>query len=205
MRAIVFLVALVAFAAIAEGTIASNVALSVRLLAHKDECFLEDVPAAGTKVYLHFMVTSGGQLDVDASIFGPDSQLIWSADKEREARVLFKARLPGVHKVCFSNKMSTVTAKTVAFNLQVGDPAEDSKGHSVDPMERSIIHIAEGLTEIKNEQNYLRTRERIHRDTVESTNSRVMYWSVAEIALILAMGIGQVLYLKRCFETRRNV
>jgi hypothetical protein len=182
-----------------------NTALAVRVLAHKDECFLEEVGAAGTKIYMHFLVTVGGALDIDAAIYGPDAQLVWAAEKEKEARVLFKATLPGTHKFCFSNKMSTVTAKTVAFNIQVGDPAEGTKGRPIDPMERSLIKITEGLQEIRQEQNYLSVRERIHRETVESTNTRVMVWSLLEMALILGMGAGQVLYLRKSFEKRRNV
>eukprot|EP00331_Platyophrya_macrostoma_P005913 CAMPEP_0176424336 /NCGR_PEP_ID=MMETSP0127-20121128/10783_1 /TAXON_ID=938130 /ORGANISM="Platyophrya macrostoma, Strain WH" /LENGTH=195 /DNA_ID=CAMNT_0017805387 /DNA_START=30 /DNA_END=614 /DNA_ORIENTATION=- len=167
-------------------------AVAVRIPAHKDECFFEDVPSAGVKVYLHYIVTSGGALDIDASVYGPDQELIWAAEKERESRVLFKTRLPGIHKVCFSNKMSTLTSKVVGFNIQVGDPADSTKEHEVDPMERSIVHVAMGLNDIKSEQVFLRTRERIHRDTSESTNTRVLLWSIGEIALICFMGVGHV-------------
>lgn len=184
---------------------AASGAVAIRIPAHKDECFFEDVPAAGTKVYLHYMVTSGGSLDIDAAIYGPDQGLIWNAEKERETRVLFKSRLPGMHKFCFSNKMSTLTTKVVGFSVQVGDPADSTKDHNVDPMERSIIHIAMGLNDIKTEQLYLRTRERVHRDTVESTNTRVLLWSVVEIALIVFMGVGHIWYLRRLFESRRAV
>lgn len=180
-------------------------AIAVRIPAHKDECFFEDVPTAGSKVYLHYIVTSGGSLDIDAAIYGPDQELIWGAEKERESRVLFKSRLPGTHKICFSNKMSTLTTKVVGFNVQVGDPADSTNEHEVDPMERSIIHVAMGLNDIKSEQMYLRTRERIHRDTAESTNTRVLLWSIAEIALIVFMGVGHVWYLRRLFESRRAV
>ena len=186
-------------------SIAPNTALAVKVPAHKDECFYEDVKSAGTKVYLHFMVTTGGALDIDAAIYGPDMALIWATEKERESRVLFKAKLPGQHKFCFSNKMSTITVKTVAFTIQAGDPAESNADHTVDPMERAIVHISQGVHEIKNDQQYLRTRERVHRDTAESTNTRVLMWSLAEVALIVVMGFGHLWYLKRLFESRRAV
>lgn len=189
----------------AHANIAANTALAVKVPAHKDECFYEDVKAAGTKVYLHFMVTTGGSLDIDASIFGPDGALIWATEKERESRVLFKAKLPGQHKFCFSNKMSTVTTKTVAFTVQAGDVGDSSSERNVDPMERAILHISQGINEIKNDQQYLRTRERVHRDTAESTNTRVLLWSFAENGLIVAMGFGHLWYLKRLFESRRPV
>jgi len=33
-------------------------------------------------------------------------------------------------------------------------------------VERSLLRINEALDEIRNEQSYLRTRERVHRDSV---------------------------------------
>lgn len=202
---LVALVGLFLCAALVAANIDHGVALSVRVPAHKDECFYEDVPSAGTKVFFHFSVTNGGALDIDAAVYGPDGSMIWSSEKEQETRLLFKARLAGTHKFCFSNKMSSVTTKTVALTVQVGDPADGDKSHKVDNVERALIHVQEGLTEVRNEQNYLRTREREHRDTTESTNTRVLFWSIAEIGLLILLGVAQLQHLKGCFEKRRNV
>jgi hypothetical protein len=203
--AVLLLAALAVTVAGKQGSIPPNVALSVRVPAHRQECFYEDVNAARTKVFFHFMVTNGGNLDIDVHVYGPDSNLIWSTEREQEQRILFKSKLPGAHKFCFSNKMSTVLLKTVAFSIQVGDPSEGTQAHPVDPMEKSLIHIAEAITEVRNEQNYLTTRERLHRDTTESTNTRVMWFSVGEVALIAGIGALQIMYLKAAFEKRRNV
>ena len=108
-----------------------------------------------------------------------------------------------------SNRMSTLTAKTVHFHISVGDPmetlAKSKDKKRPDSIERSIVRLEEGLMEIRDEQQYLRTRERIHRDTAESTNDRILYWSVFESGLLLLMSIGQVYYLRRCFEVKRLV
>ena len=202
---VVACVAVAVGAAPAASVAPPNVAMYLRVPAHRDECVYEEVPAAGMKVFFHYSVTEGGSLDVDASIVGPDGALVWADEKMQEGRALFKARVPGVHKFCFSNKMSTVTMKTVSFYVQVGDPAESSKGHQVDELERSVVQIMEGLQEVKNEQSYLKSRERIHRDTLESTNLRVVLWSVTEIVALIALAAGQLFYLRRCFEKRRYV
>lgn len=197
-------VLIAAFAIAAHAFVAPHAALSVRVLAHKDECFFEDVPAAGAKVFFHFVVTNGGALDIDSAVYGPDGQLVWSSDKELESRILFKAKLPGPHKFCFSNKMSTVTLKTVMFSVQVGD-VQSVTDRSADPVQGALTQISDGLTEIKNEQTYLRARERIQRDNVETTNTRVVLWSLLEIGLIVALAGGQLAYLMSRFEKRRNV
>merc|ERR1711862_660964 len=166
--------------------------LTLRLDAHAEECFYDEANRANEKGFMHFQVTSGGALDIDAAVYGPDDKEIWSAHRETEALVLFKTTRPGTYRFCFSNGMSTLTYKTVAFDVAIGDPAESTKDHSVDPIEGGIIRISEGLNEIKQEQTYMRTRERVHRDTAEDTNARVLWFSVLEIGMLLAMGLGQV-------------
>ena len=99
-----------------------------------------------------------------------------------------------------------MTTKTVSFDIAVGDPTQDRDGkRTMDPIEKSIIKVTEGLHEIAQEQAYLTARERIHRSTAEDTNSRVMYFSVLEIGLLLAMGVGQIVYLRQQFEVKRYV
>jgi dolichyl-phosphate-mannose--protein O-mannosyl transferase len=43
-------------------------------------------------------------------------------------------------------------------------------------------------------------REMVHRNTAESTNSRVKWWSIFQLGVVGGNGIFQVWYLKRFFE-----
>lgn len=56
-----------------------------------------------------------------------------------------------------------------------------------------------------NRINSLQVRDRIHRAINESTNSRVVMWSIFEASVLLVMTLGQVYYLKRFFEVQRVV
>lgn len=51
---------------------------------------------------------------------------------------------------------------------------------------------------VKDEQEYIVVRERTHRNTAESTNSRVKWWSVLQAVVIFAVVAWQVYYLKVC-------
>jgi hypothetical protein len=67
---------------------------------------------------------------------------------------------------------------------------------TVAPIEREIRDFANGLKSIKDEQEYIVVRERRHRNTAESTNDRVKWWSVFQ-AIVLFLAVGwQVYYLK---------
>ena len=190
------LIVFVVLAALVMGANADT-ALTIRVPS-KEECFYEAAPPG--RVFLHYVVTSGGDHDIDVTIF-QFGKLVWETERSSESRVLFKTT-GGDIKVCFSNKMSTITTKTVSFHLMYTASADEDNR---DPIENTIINIHNGLTEISNEQKYLQGREFDHRDTVESTHNHILVWSLIEMALILGAGVGNVVYLRRLFESRRVV
>jgi dolichyl-phosphate-mannose--protein O-mannosyl transferase len=49
---------------------------------------------------------------------------------------------------------------------------------------------------------YIVVREMVHRNTAESTNSRVKWWSIFQLGVVGGNGLFQVWYLKRFFEVR---
>lgn len=67
---------------------------------------------------------------------------------------------------------------------------------TVAPIEREIRNLANGLTAVKDEQEYIVVRERTHRNTAESTNDRVKWWSVAQVIILFLVVAWQVYYLK---------
>lgn len=66
----------------------------------------------------------------------------------------------------------------------------------VAPIEREIRSLANGLTAVKDEQEYIVVRERVHRNTAESTNTRVKWWSIIQAIVLFAVVAWQVIYLK---------
>lgn len=76
------------------------------------------------------------------------------------------------------------------------DHCVTSKTEAVAPIEREIRSLAIGLLSVKDEQEYIVVRERTHRNTAESTNSRVKWWSVLQAVVIFAVVAWQVYYLK---------
>lgn len=64
------------------------------------------------------------------------------------------------------------------------------------PIEREIRALAIGLTSVKDEQEYIVVRERTHRNTAESTNSRVKWWSVLQGVVLFSVVAWQIYYLK---------
>jgi len=66
----------------------------------------------------------------------------------------------------------------------------------VAPIEREIRSMAHSLASVKDEQEYIVIRERTHRNTAESTNSRVKWWSIMQAVVLCSVVAWQVYYLK---------
>lgn len=66
----------------------------------------------------------------------------------------------------------------------------------------SVRQLSELLSQVKDEQSYIVIRERTHRNTAESTNGRVKWWSIFQLGVLIGEGIFQVWWLKRFFEVR---
>lgn len=158
-----------------------------------------------------FETIEGGFLDIDITIKGPDGTVIYQGDRESSGKYAFAAHTNGIYTYCFSNKMSTVTPKTLMFTIEIGEPPkgtigavnEGEAGHT--KLEDMIRELAGTLTGVKHEQEYMNVRDKIHREINESTNSRVVLWSTFEALILVVMTVGQVYYLKRYFEVRRVV
>lgn len=90
----------------------------------------------------------------------------------------------------------------------------------LDQAQIELRDLNAGLRSLRDEQEYLLQREITHKQSTldliiiyilslrvvaVSTNKRVMYWFVFQLALLGSVGYFQIYYLKRFFEVRRVV
>ncbi|KAJ6627562.1 emp24/gp25L/p24 family/GOLD-domain-containing protein [Mycena sp. CBHHK59/15] len=175
----------------------------IDVVAGKKECFFEDLHKHD-KMTVTYQVGGGGHLDIDFWLSDPESRLLDKHIRQSTGTTSITAEKDGRHEYCFSNQMSAIADKIVSFNVHgiiyVGEDAD-----VVAPIEREIRALSNGLTAVKDEQEYIVVRERTHRNTAESTNSRVKWWSVLQ-AIVLFLVVGwQIYYLKSFFEVKRVI
>lgn len=68
------------------------------------------------------------------------------------------------------------------------------------PVEADLRRIEELVGEIVYEMEYLRARELRMRDTNESTNDRVKWFSLGTMGMLVGLGVWQVIYLRAYFR-----
>ncbi|KAI0796626.1 supernatant protein factor C-terminal domain-containing protein [Abortiporus biennis] len=172
----------------------------IEVPASKKECFFEDLHV-NDKMTVTYQVGGGGHLDIDFWLADPDNHAMEKHIKQTTGTVSITAVKDGRHEYCFSNQMSTVVDKIVSFNVHGVIYVEGDD--IVAPVEREIRALANGLMAVKDEQEYIVVRERTHRNTAESTNSRVKWWSVLQAIVLFVVVAWQVYYLKSFFEVKR--
>ena len=106
--------------------------------------------------------------------------------------------------------MSTMTIKSVSLHINVGEeeshtPHGAATKGSFTPLENSILTLSDGLNSIYEEQEYLKMREQVHRATMESTNARVLWWTLLEAGILIGIACWQIYSIFRVFETKRPV
>lgn len=103
-----------------------------------------------------------------------------------------------------SNTKSWLIASHINWHLNiVGAPGKEEAGHQ--KLEDMIRELSGSLVGVKHEQEYMHIRDRIHRQINDNTNSKVVWWSIFEAAILVFMTVGQIYYLKRFFEVKRVV
>lgn len=118
--------------------------------------------------------------------------------------VSIEVQMTGRYEYCFSNQFASTGTKDVTFHVHgvIYMGADDVKPGS---LEAEVRILADNIQSVKNEQGYIVIRERVHRNTAESTNARVKWWSLFQIAVVAANSIFQIYYLKRFFEVKSSV
>ncbi|KDQ19454.1 hypothetical protein BOTBODRAFT_439706 [Botryobasidium botryosum FD-172 SS1] len=191
-------------------------ALHFYLEPNQSQCFTEEVPTDtivtghyralewdGTASYkkneeLGIQVTEGATGHTVVKTRGPS-----------EGQFTFTAHESGEHMICLgSNETSTwFGAKHIRLYLDivVGSAKRDvehDRSH-VSVMSGKLRELNDRLGLIRREQQYQREREAVYRDLSEATNSRAVWYCVAQIVVLVTTCAWQLRYLKNFFEDRK--
>ncbi|GAC94092.1 hypothetical protein PHSY_001661 [Pseudozyma hubeiensis SY62] len=134
----------------------------IELGPHSSECFFEDLHH-GDQMTLTYQVGGGGHLDIDVTLYDPSSHALFKQERKDTGTYSFTASSDGRYTYCLSNEFSAVSDKTVSFNVH-GIIYVPDEGDML-PIEREIRDLAAGLQAVKDEQEYLVIRERVHRNS----------------------------------------
>lgn len=188
--------------------VSAVMAHNVALPPYGKQCFFENLKR-NDELAVSFQVGSrdshnAEQFVIDFFIITPNGQVKLKKTNLDHGDESIKADSDGKYQYCFSNEKTNRVDLDVSFNVHgviyvdVNDPHSDS-------LEYAVQRLSQLTNDVKAEQGYLVIRERTHRNTAESTNSRVKWWSVFQILVVAANSLFQIYYLKRFFEVKSVV
>eukprot|EP00049_Salpingoeca_infusionum_P001147 m.45584 g.45584 ORF g.45584 m.45584 type:complete len:234 (-) comp10890_c0_seq2:103-804(-) len=169
------------------------------------ECFYEEAQK-GQHLYFEYEVVYGGRLDIDVQIRFGQTEL-WSARRLKEEEHPFVAHETGTYEFCLDNSFSTMTAKTVSFEITIDNDQDeveaDKKPTAMTQIEESLKTMNGRMVACIEYQRRLRNRELSHRLTAKFMNSRVNWVSAAEAVTLVAVSVFQIMYLRSLFANKQ--
>ncbi|ODQ82984.1 hypothetical protein BABINDRAFT_173803 [Babjeviella inositovora NRRL Y-12698] len=185
-------------------TVAHNVLLSP----YRKSCFFEKLKK-NDELAVSFQVGSRNaqeaeQLTADFWVISPQGQIVKTLENVAHGDISVRAVVDGRYQYCFSNEKSSEAQKDISFNVH-GVVYVDVNDPEGDALDYAIRRLSQLTVDVKNEQSYLVVRERTHRNTAESTNSRVKWWSIFQLVIVAANSVFQIFFLRRFFEVKSGV
>ncbi|ORX62456.1 hypothetical protein DM01DRAFT_354660 [Hesseltinella vesiculosa] len=180
-------------------------------------CFAQYVPK-DTKVLVTVSVADGFNQRVDYEIV-EDGEHPNVYNKKRNIRNEFVNAFDTLHdgniNICFTNTLddgflpSSDYKREVDLEVNVGTEAktieEITKTKHLPNLEEQTRVLEAMVNDILNEMNYLKGREARMRNTNESTNDRVKWFSLISLFTLVSLGIWQILYLRSYFRRKRLI
>ncbi|RLV90370.1 hypothetical protein JA1_004609 [Spathaspora sp. JA1] len=185
--------------------------------AQEKSCFYVFTKKEATSIRYYFAVQSGGSFDVDYVITGPDGNVILNDQKQRQGDYVFTAQEIGEYEFCFSNEMSTFAEKVVDFEITF-DNEDDPNGFKANmpqqPNEKPLAHVENMQSTVNKIEHqldglyktlqYYKTRNNRNQATVKSTESRIYYFSIFEVLLMVGMAFLQITIVQLFFKGSRK-
>ncbi|XP_026314822.1 transmembrane emp24 domain-containing protein bai [Hyposmocoma kahamanoa] len=115
-------------------------------------------------------------------------------------------------EVCFFSKVPPErrsVSQDVTLDLKIGIEAKNYEGigeaAKLKPVELELKRLEDLSEAIVQDFTLMRKREEEMRDTNESTNNRVLFFSLFSMVCLLGLATWQVLYLRRYFKAKKLI
>jgi len=191
-----------------------------------EKCYIEEVPV-DTLILCKFKIeqTLGlqgellpvpsrwAEMGMKVVVKDPVNEVVLDRSMDKEGRFALNAQVGGEHTICFSTNTTRWFGRpsevkmmvSIKTGVEATDYEEIAKLEHLNALEVSVRRLHDRVRSIMSEQNYQRKREARFRDTSEAANSRVMWWSVIQICILLATGFWQIRHLKNFFRKKKLV
>ncbi|XP_073493561.1 transmembrane emp24 domain-containing protein 10 [Phyllobates terribilis] len=153
----------------------------------------------------------GGQ--VRLKITDSSNHILYSKEDATKGKFAFTTEEYDMFEVCFESKHPAGAGRApdqiVVLNMKHGVEAKNyeeiAKVEKLKPLEVELRRLEDLSESIVNDFAYMKKREEEMRDTNESTNVRVLYFSIFSMCCLMGLATWQVFYLRRFFKAKKLI
>lgn len=185
-------------------------AMFFKLSSNKMKCLKEEVHQ-DVLVTGAYSVKEQSNVDIDIKITDTKDHVLFQKTEISEGKFAFTLDTDDVFSVCFTSRVASGEAEEtdVELELKHGVEAKNydelAKAEQLKPLEMQLRRLEDLTESIVNDFQSMKKREEEMRNTNESTNSRVLYFSVFSMVCLITLALWQVVYLKKWFKTKKLI
>lgn len=202
--------------------------LTVEVGPGMEECFYETVQDGNT-LSIDFQVVDAGsgqyaELDINFRVMHFRGQPLVAEFKKQDGSFSQRMQEAGDYKICFDNKFSYVSSKTVYFELineNEDEPDYDELAGlfpdyadelntevyevQVSDIEAILKKIKEGMDKSRHLQDLIRVTDTKDRTIAEHNFERVNFMSLFYLVVLICSGLLQVLLIRSLFDDKSRI
>ncbi|CAH8436891.1 unnamed protein product [Schistosoma rodhaini] len=136
--------------------------------------------------------------------------ILYQRDNIRNGKFAFTTEDFDLFEVCFESQPdNTETEQEVFLNIKHGTEAKDfdkmAKAEKLQPIEVLLKKLESLADEIVQDFVLMHSKSSKMRNINESTHTRVLYFSILSMVILIGFACWQVLYLRRYFKSKKLI
>ncbi|CRK94506.1 CLUMA_CG008011, isoform A [Clunio marinus] len=186
-------------------------AIRFNLQPNTQKC-LRDEMNANMLVVGEYEISAASNQIVDYEIRDTKQHILSKKDDISHGKFSFTSEVFDVYELCFKSKVPANVRgmpQEVYVNVKKGVETKSYEGIAeaakLKPLELELKKLEDLSDAIVQDFALMRKREEEMRDTNESTNNRVLFFSIFGMCCLLGLATWQVLYLRRFFIAKKLI
>ncbi|KAM4664745.1 transmembrane emp24 domain-containing protein 10 [Discoglossus pictus] len=154
-----------------------------------------------------------GPAQVRLKITDSAGHILYSKEEASKGKFAFTTEEYDMFEVCFDSKVPAGAGRSpdqmvvliMKHGVEAKNYEEIAKVEKLKPLEVELRRLEDLSESIVNDFQYMKKREEEMRDTNESTNVRVLYFSIFSMCCLMGLATWQVFYLRRFFKAKKLI
>lgn len=186
-------------------------AIMFKLPVNSEKCLKEEIHK-DILVKGDYEIAPVNGVKVDLLVTDSNSHILYSKEEATDGKFAFTTDDYDMFQICFKSKSELrgrIPDQDIKLSVKRGVEAKNyddiAKTEKLKPLEVELRRLEDLSESIVNAFSYMKKREEEMRDTNESTNSRVLYFSIFSMLCLVGLATWQVLYLRKFFKSKKLI